>query len=167
GRLAILPGTFDPVTHGHQDLMVRALRLFDRLVVAVALREEKGVLFPHRERVEMVRRVTRGMRGVKVLPFQGLLVDLAEQLRATAVVRGLRAVSDFEFEFQMALMNRRLRPQLEIVFLMPSARYTFVNSSVIKEIARNGGSVRGLVAPEVARRLKARFAAERPRGGRE
>ncbi|MBI5835636.1 MAG: pantetheine-phosphate adenylyltransferase [Candidatus Eisenbacteria bacterium] len=158
GRLAIFPGTFDPVTFGHQDLVERALSLFDRVLVAVAPRDEKGVLFTVEERVAMVREVTRGLRRVEVVPFRGLLVDFASRMGADAVVRGLRAVSDFEFEFQMALMNRRLRPGLETVFLMPSSRYTYLNSTVVKEIARNGGSVRGLVAPLVARRMKAKFA---------
>jgi pantetheine-phosphate adenylyltransferase len=167
GRLAIFPGTFDPVTHGHQDLMLRALKLFDRLVIGVAPRDEKGVLFTLEERVGMLREVTRGERRVKIVPFQGLLVDFAAELGADAVVRGLRAVSDFEFEFQMALMNRRLRPELETVFLMPSSRYTYLNSTVVKEIARNGGSVRGLVAPQVARRLRQRFRSTGQGKGRE
>jgi pantetheine-phosphate adenylyltransferase len=164
GRLAVFPGTFDPVTHGHQDLILRALKLFDRLVVGVAPREEKGVLFTLGERVAMLHELTKDEPRVRIVPFEGLLVDFAAGLGADAVVRGLRAVSDFEFEFQMALMNRRLKPGLETVFLMPSSRYTYLNSTVVKEIARNGGSVRGLVAPVVARRLKARFATARAKG---
>ena len=151
------------MTNGHQDLMVRALQLFDRLLVGVAPRMEKGVLFTFEERVAMLREVTRGMKRVEVLPFQGLLVDFAREQRAIAVVRGLRAVSDFEYEFQMALMNRQLFPELETVFLVPSVDITYLSSSLVREVARHGGDVSGLVHPSVAEALKRRFA--RPGGG--
>ena len=157
GRTAIFPGTFDPVTHGHLDLMQRALKLFDRLIVGVAPREEKGVLFTLEERLAMLRAITRSLGRVEVMPFDGLLVEFARRQKAAAVVRGLRAVSDFEYEFQMALMNRKLRPQIETVFLMPSEHYTYLNSTVVKEIARLGGNVETLVPPLVARRLAARL----------
>ncbi len=166
-RTAVFPGTFDPVTNGHLDLMERALRLFDRLVIGVAPREEKGVLFPLEERLALLRKATARMRRVRVVTFRGLLVDFAEQEGADAVVRGLRFVSDFEYEFQMALMNRKLRPTLETVFLMPNARYTYVNSTVVKEIGRLGGSVRGLVPPHVAAELRRRFRSSgRPGAGK-
>ena len=152
-RNAIFPGTFDPVTNGHLDLMVRALKLFDGLVVGVAPRDEKGVLFSWEERLEMLRLITRPLKRVQVIPFEGLLVDFARRQGIGAVVRGLRAVSDFEYEFQMALMNRQLSPALETVFLMPSEHYTYLNSTVVKEIARLGGDVSGLVPKQVVRRL--------------
>ncbi len=156
-RTALFPGTFDPVTNGHLDLMKRAARLFDRLVIGVAPREEKGVLFPLEERLEMIRSVTRSIRHIEVMPFRGLLVNFAAKQKVDSVVRGLRAVSDFEFELQMALMNRKLRPGLETLFLMPSERYTYLNSTVVKEIARLGGDVSEFVPAMVEKRLKARL----------
>ncbi len=158
GRTAVFPGTFDPVTNGHLDLMQRALHLFDRLIVGVAPRDEKGVLFPLEERLDMLCQITRELGRVEVRPLHGLLVDFATALGAQAVVRGLRVVSDFEYEFQMALMNRKLQPALETVFLMPSEQFTYLNSGVVKEIARLGGDVTAFVPPLVARRLQARFA---------
>jgi pantetheine-phosphate adenylyltransferase len=159
-RTALFPGTFDPFTHGHLDLTRRATRLFERVVVAVADSPAKGVLFPLEERVEMIRAATRTLRRVEVLGFADLVVDCAKRIDALAVIRGLRAVSDFEFEFQMALMNRRLSPRLEVVFLMPSQQYTYLNSTLVKEVVRLGGSVRGLVPRAVEERLNARL---RPR----
>ena len=152
-RTALFPGTFDPFTNGHLDLTRRAARLFDRVVVAVAHNPGKGTLFPAEERAAMILDATRGVRGVEVVDFSDLVVDCARRVRAQVMIRGLRAVSDFEFEFQMALMNRRLSPKLEVVFLMPSQEYTYLNSTLVKEVARLGGSVKGLVPERVERRL--------------
>jgi pantetheine-phosphate adenylyltransferase len=154
GRTALFPGTFDPFTNGHLDLTRRALRLFDRVIVAVAPSPAKGTLFSADERVEMIQAATRTIRRVEVVPFSDLVVDCAKRLGAQVMIRGLRAVSDFEFEFQMALMNRRLSPGIEVVFLMPSQQYTYLNSTLVKEVARLGGKVRGLVPTPVEERLR-------------
>ncbi len=156
-RTALFPGTFDPITNGHLDLAMRAVHLFDRVVVAVADSPAKGVLFTLEERVEMIRVATRGMKRVEVVSFGDLVVDCARRVGAQVMIRGLRAVSDFEFEFQMALMNRRLSPRLEVVFLMPSQKYTYLNSTLVKEVARLGGDVRDLVPRLVAERLQERL----------
>jgi pantetheine-phosphate adenylyltransferase len=156
-RTALFPGTFDPITNGHLDLARRAGHLFDRVVVAVADSPAKGVLFTLEERVEMIRVATRGMRHVEVVSFGDLVVDCAHRVGAQVMIRGLRAVSDFEFEFQMALMNRRLSPRLEVAFLMPSQKYTYLNSTLVKEVARLGGDVTDLVPRLVAKRLRARL----------
>jgi pantetheine-phosphate adenylyltransferase len=166
GRTALFPGTFDPFTNGHLDLTRRAVRLFDRVVVAVAHSPAKGTLFPVEERVEMIRHAVRGLRRVEVVDFSDLVVDCARRLNAQVMVRGLRAVSDFEFEFQMALMNRRLAPGVEVAFLMPSQQYTYLNSTLVKEVARLGGNVRGLVPADVEKRLLKKLprpAAPRPK----
>jgi pantetheine-phosphate adenylyltransferase len=156
-KTALFPGAFDPVTNGHIDLMDRALKLFDRLIVAVGHRGEKGILFSVEERVEMLRESTRTLGDVEITHFDGLLVDFARSLKADVVMRGIRFVSDFEYEFQMALMNRRLSGSFETVFLMPSEQYSYVNSTVVKEIARLGGSVSDLVPPVVEKRLKRKY----------
>jgi pantetheine-phosphate adenylyltransferase len=156
-RCALFPGTFDPFTNGHLDLTRRAARLFDRVVVAVAHNPGKGAFFPVEERVEMIRLSTRGLKRVEVIDFSDLVVDCARRVGAQVMVRGLRAVSDFEFEFQMALMNRRLHPELEVAFLMPSQEYTYLNATLVKEVARLGGRIRGLVPPLVEERLKRRL----------
>ncbi len=156
---ALFPGTFDPFTNGHLDLARRAVRMFDRVVVAVARSTAKGTLFPIEERVEMIAGATRGLRRVEVVSFEDLVVDCAARVGAQVMVRGLRAVSDFEFEFQMALMNRRLSPRLEVAFLMPSQQYTYLNSTLVKEVARLGGDIRGLVPKTVEERLRRRFGA--------
>ena len=160
-RTALFPGTFDPFTNGHLDLAERAARMFPRVVLAVALSPKKGTLFPLEERVELVRAATSGLDNVEVIGFDGLVVDCARRIGAQVMCRGIRAVSDFEFEFQMALMNRRLSPDLEVVFLMPSARYTFLNATLVKEIARLGGDIAGLLPPVVEARLLARVADDR------
>jgi pantetheine-phosphate adenylyltransferase len=157
-RTALFPGTFDPFTNGHLDLTRRAGHLFDRVVVAVADSPAKGVMFPLEERVEMCRSATRGMKHVEVVSFGDLVVECARRVGAQVMIRGLRAVSDFEFEFQMALMNRRLSPRLEVAFLMPSQKYTYLNSTLVKEVARLGGDVTDLVPRLVAERLRARLA---------
>jgi pantetheine-phosphate adenylyltransferase len=156
-RTALFPGTFDPFTNGHLDLVRRARHLFHRVVVAVADSPSKGVLFPLEERVEMIRAATRDLKGLEVVPFADLVVDCARRLGAHVMIRGLRAVSDFEFEFQMALMNRRLSPRLEVAFLMPSQKYTYLNSSLVKEVVRLGGDVSHLVPRVVAERLRRRL----------
>jgi len=160
-KRAMFAGTFDPVTNGHLDLMQRALRMFDHLTVAVAERMEKGVLFSQEERVAMIREAVPEPKRLSVEPFHGLLVEFARQRGIPILVRGLRFISDFEYEFQMALMNRRLSDEVETVFLMPSETWTYVNASLVKEIARNGGAVDGLVPAHVARRLRERLGSER------
>jgi pantetheine-phosphate adenylyltransferase len=158
---AVFAGTFDPVTDGHLDLARRALRLVDRLTVAVAARPEKGVLFSQEDRVLMIREALASETRLTVEPFSGLLVDYAKARGIGIIIRGLRFISDFEYEFQMALMNRRLNPDIETMFLMPSETYTYVNSSLVKEIARHGGNVESFVPQGVAARLKAAFEAKR------
>jgi pantetheine-phosphate adenylyltransferase len=161
-RVALFPGTFDPFTNGHLDLTRRAARLFDRVVVAVAVNPGKSVLFPVEERVAMIQAVVKGMRQVEVVHFSDLVVSIAERVGALVMIRGLRAVSDFEFEFQMALMNRRLSRKLEIAFLMPDQKYTYLNSTLVKEVARHGGTITGLVPSLVERRLRESLRAARP-----
>ena len=151
--LAVYPGSFDPVTHGHLDIIRRGSRLFDRIVVAVLKNPEKKPLFPLAERRRILRQATREIPNVTIDSFDGLLVDYARRRRARVIVRGLRALSDFEYEFQMALMNRRLDATIETVFMMPSEAYSYLSSRLVKEVARLGGSVAGLVPPEVDRRL--------------
>ena len=140
-RRAIYPGSFDPVTNGHVDVIERARKLFDEVVVAVAFNDQKQPFFTLEERLGFLREVTTTIDGVKVAPLDGLLVEFAVQQNAHAVVRGLRAVSDFEFEFQMALMNRKLEASVETIFLMPKEDYTYLSSRIVKEIARLGGDV--------------------------
>jgi pantetheine-phosphate adenylyltransferase len=160
---AIFPGTFDPVTLGHLDILRRGLSIFDRILVAVATQREKQVIFSVEDRVEMIREATKDLPGVEVESFEGMLVDFARSRRARAVIRGLRVISDFEYEFQMALMNRRLDDQIDTVFLMPSERYIYLNSTLVREIARLGGPIEGFVPPEVAQRLRERFHVGFPR----
>jgi pantetheine-phosphate adenylyltransferase len=161
-RVALFPGSFDPFTNGHLDLARRASVLFDRVVISVAQNSAKTSLFSVEERVEMIEAAVGGIRGASVMHFSGLLVDCARRIGAQAIIRGLRAVSDFEFEFQMALMNRRLAPGIEIAFLMPSQEFTYLNSTLVKEVARHGGRIHGLVPALVERRLRERFAPQRP-----
>ena len=144
-RRAIYPGSFDPVTNGHLDVIERARKLFDEVVVAVAHNDQKQPYFTLGERLAFLGQVTASLNGVKVLPLDGLLVEFAVQQEAQAVVRGLRAVSDFEFEFQMALMNRKLEARVETIFLMPKEEYTYLSSRIVKEIARLGGDVSAFV----------------------
>lgn len=152
--LAIYPGSFDPITNGHYDLIQRSARIFDHLIVALLTNAEKQPLFSVEERVEMLQEVTRDMKNVSVGTFSGLLVDFAVRKKARAIVRGIRAFSDYEYEIQMALMNRKLQPKLETLFLMPAESYAYVSSRLVKEISGRGGSVKGLVPPLVERRLK-------------
>ncbi len=155
--IAICPGSYDPVTYGHLDLIERAARVFDRLIVAVLQNPEKAPLFPVSERAEMLREATRGWSNVEVDVFEGLLVDFVRRKGARVVVRGIRAVSDYEYELQMALMNRKMEPTVETVFMLPAETFSFLSSSLVREIVRLGGSVDGLVPPMVQTRLKARL----------
>ncbi|HVL66844.1 MAG TPA: pantetheine-phosphate adenylyltransferase [Vicinamibacterales bacterium] len=152
--VAIYPGSFDPLTNGHVDIIQRGARLFDRIVVAVLINLEKAPLFTVPERVEIARSVFREWPNVEVDTFDGLLVEYARRRRATAIVRGLRAVSDFEYEMQMALMNRRLNPEVETVFMMPAEPYTYLSSRLVKEVVALGGTVTGLVPELVETRLR-------------
>lgn len=155
-RTGIYPGSFDPITKGHLDVLARAAQLFDELVVAVARDNQKASLFSMDERVAMLEDTARehGLTNVRVTAFDGLLVEFARSQGACAVIRGLRAVSDFEFEFQMALMNRKLDPKVETIFLTPREELTYISSRIVKEIARLGGDVRQFVPPGVALALK-------------
>ena len=156
-RTAIYAGTFDPITRGHEDLIGRALQFVDKLVVGLATNLQKEPLFTLEERIDMIRSATDGNGRVEVRKFDGLLVDFAREIDASLIIRGLRAVSDFEYEFQMALMNRRLHPSLETVFLVPAVDLTYLSSSLVREVARFGGDVSGLVHPAVAAALAGRF----------
>jgi pantetheine-phosphate adenylyltransferase len=159
-RIAVYPGSFDPLTNGHVDIIRRGARLFDRIVVAILVNEQKTPMFSTADRVAMVREAFDAEPTVDVETFDGLLVDFAERHQACAIVRGLRAVSDFEYEFQMALMNRRLNARVETVFMMPAAEYSYISSRLVKEVVMLGGSVAGLVPPAVERRLQDRRASD-------
>ena len=152
-RIAIYAGTFDPITRGHEDLMARALSFVDRLIVAVAPSSTKTPIFSPDERVALIRAAVGGESRIDVKSFQGLLVDFARIEKAALLIRGLRAVSDFEYEYQMALMNRHLAPKLETVFMVPSLDTTYISASLVREVARYGGDVSGLVHPAVAAAL--------------
>jgi len=156
-NLGIYPGTFDPITHGHTDIISRSLHIFDHIVVAVAPNPRKKPLFDIQERVEMAKLVTKDLPRVEVVEFQGLLVEYVKQRGAQAIIKGLRAISDFEYEFQMALVNRKLDEQVETVFLMPSQEYSYLTSGIIKEVASLGGPVTQFVHPEVSNRLHQRL----------
>ncbi len=157
-RTVIYPGSFDPLTNGHLDVIQRAAKLFDRVIVAVAQNDSKTPLFSLTERFELVKAAVSGMPNVEADAFDGLLVNYAEKCSAQAIIRGLRAVSDFEFEFQLALMNRKLNEQVETIFMMPKDTYTFLSSRLIKEIARLGGDVSSFVPAHVKEALVARLA---------
>src|SRR5271166_1429010 len=154
---ALFPGTFDPPTNGHIDLIQRGAKLFDHVTVAILNNPGKDPLFTVNERVEMLRESTAALSNVSVATFDGLMVEFARQQGATAVLRGIRAISDYEYEFQMALMNRRLAPEIETVFLQPAGRYSFVSSRMLKEVFSFGGDVSGLVPPNVFKRLRGRM----------
>jgi len=162
-RRAIYPGSFDPVTNGHLDVIQRASRLFDELIVAVAFNDQKqkSTLFSTDERIELLRQSCDDIPNARMAKFDGLLVDFAKQHGAGAIVRGLRAISDFEFEFQMALMNRKMEPSLETIFMMPKEEYTYISSRIVKEIARLGGNVESFVPHWVARALANKFPCKR------
>jgi pantetheine-phosphate adenylyltransferase len=156
-RTGIFPGTFDPVTEGHLDIVARARKVLDRIVVAVAKGYHKETLFTLEERKELIRKSLTGVDGIEVVTYDGLLVDLARRYDASAIVRGMRFVTDFEYEFQLALMNRRLDPVLETLFFIPSEAYSFLNSTVIKEVVRLGGDVSQLVPQPVVDAMREKF----------
>ena len=155
-RVAIYPGSFDPLTNGHVDIIERGARIFDAIIVAILANVEKTPLFSENERIAIIRDVFKGHQNVQVEAFSGLLVEYAQHKNATVLVRGLRAVSDFEYEFQMALMNRHLAPGLETVFMMPDEKYTYISSRLIKEVFTLGGEITGLVPPVVEEKLLAK-----------
>lgn len=162
-RMALYPGTFDPVTHGHTDIIDRALALFDRLIIAVANNPAKGTTFSVEERLELLQAVIGDGRDIEITSFDGLTAHYAKKRGAVAIIRGLRAVSDFEYEFQMALMNRRLVPEIETVFLMPRGKYAYLSSSLIKDIAHFGGEVDLFVNKAVADKLREKLKNKRTR----
>lgn len=153
-RIALYPGTFDPVTLGHIDIMRRATKLFDRLIVAVALNPKKNPLFSLEDRVKFIENATKNFSKVKVVPFDNLLISLAHSKKASVVIKGLRAITDFEFELQMGLMNRKLDESIETLFMIPSQEFSFLSSNLVKEIARHGADVSKLVPPIVMKEFK-------------
>jgi pantetheine-phosphate adenylyltransferase len=155
--IAVYPGSFDPVTNGHLDLIERGSKIFSRLYVAVLRNQDKEPMFEIEERLEMLRQTTSAWPNVEVDSFHGLLADYARRKEARVILRGIRAVSDYEYELQMALMNRKLAPQVETVFMLPGEAYSFLSSRLVREVARLGGSLRGLVPPPVEERLKNKF----------
>ncbi|WP_415907174.1 pantetheine-phosphate adenylyltransferase [Oleiharenicola sp. Vm1] len=165
-RLCIYPGTFDPFTNGHLDVLLRAAKLFDRVTVAVALSSTKEPLFTAEQRVALIKATVGKMPNVDVVAFDGLLVEFAHKQRAHAIIRGLRALSDFEFEFNMALMNRHLEPQVETIFVMPNESYSYTSSTLVKQIARLGGDVTKFVPAPVAEALREVFEHPTPRQAR-
>ena len=152
-RVAIYPGTFDPVTNGHIDIIRRALNIFDKLIVSVALNPRKNPLFSIEQRVELIQQGLEGLKHVEILPFDNLLTDFAQANNATVIIKGLRAVSDFEYELQMGLMNRNLDEAIETLFMIQSQEYSFLSSSFVKEIAKHGGDIHKLVPKTVAKKL--------------
>jgi pantetheine-phosphate adenylyltransferase len=158
-RIAIYAGTFDPITRGHEDIMTRSLSFVDRLIVAVARNVNKTPVFSPEERVDLIRAAVGKEKRIEVKSFEGLLVDFAQSVKARLLIRGLRAVSDFEYEYQMALMNRHLSAALETVFMVPSLDTTYISASMVREVARFGGDVSELVHPAVAKALRAKFGA--------
>jgi pantetheine-phosphate adenylyltransferase len=155
--VALYPGSFDPITNGHLDLIERGSALFDKLIVSILRNEEKKVLFSVPDRIEMLNEVTSGLPNVQVGSFDGLLVDYAAECGASVILRGIRAVSDYEYELQMALMNRRLKPEIETVFLMAGEAHSFISSRLVKEVIRLGGNISGLVPPSIEGRLRKRL----------
>ncbi len=156
-RIAVYPGSFDPVTNGHIDIVERGLKLFDKIIVAILHNSSKEFLFPVEERMEMIEMSFKNIPNIEVDTFDGLLVDYAKKKNANTILRGMRAVSDFEYEFQLALMNRRLSREIQTVFLMTGLRWIFTSSSIIKEAARYGGNIEGMVPPVVNNKLKEKF----------
>ncbi len=156
-KIAIYPGTFDPITLGHLDIVKRASKLFDKVLITLAINSKKQPLFSKEERMEFIADAIKDFPNVEVKSFEGLLINYAEKVNANAIIRGLRAVSDFEFEFQLALMNRKQNDEITTVFLMPHEKYTYLNSTIIREVARFGGYVENFITPLVAKKLKEKF----------
>jgi pantetheine-phosphate adenylyltransferase len=156
-RSAVYPGSFDPITNGHLDIIKRSGRIFDRVIVAILENEGKQPLFQVSERIDLLREATRDVPNVEILSFSGLLVDFMKHVEATVVIRGIRAVSDYEYELQMALMNRQLAPDTETIFMIPAVEYTFVSSRLVKEVFRLGGDITRLVPPIVLEKLRAKL----------
>jgi pantetheine-phosphate adenylyltransferase len=156
-KIAIYPGTFDPVTNGHLDVIERALSLFDKVIVVIARNPKKETLLTEQERIELLRESLTGVPNVEIHATDKLTVEFARSVSANAIIRGIRAVSDFEYEFQIALMNRKLCPEITTVFLMPNEKYTYLNSSIIRELARYGADISEFVPPAVAKKLKEKF----------
>ena len=157
GKIAIYPGSFDPITNGHVDIIERGLKIFDKVIVSILNNPNKKSLFTVEERIDLIENSLKGVKNVSVESFDGLLVDFAEQVNADVIIRGMRAVSDFDNEFHMAMMNRRLNRQIQTVFLMTGMRWVFTSSSGIKEVAAFGGSVAGIVPPYVEQKLKEKY----------
>ncbi len=156
-KIAVYPGSFDPITNGHLDVIERAVNLFDRVYVAVIKNPDKRPLFSLNERIEMIRKATRNLKTVEVEGFDGLLINYAKKRSACAIIRGLRAVSDFDYEFQMALTNRRMSPKIETIFMMTDYRYSYLSSSLVKQIYHLGGQIFGLVPKAVKEKLRSKF----------
>jgi pantetheine-phosphate adenylyltransferase len=159
-NIAIYPGSFDPITYGHLDIIKRAIKIFDKVVVAVAHTSEKDPLFSISERMELLRKATRGIKGIEIDDFQGLVVDYVKKKKAKVVIRGLRMISDFEYEFQMALTNRKLSKEVETIFMMPSETYSYLSSKLIKEAAMLGADLKGFVPGFVERAIKSKLKGE-------
>lgn len=159
-RIAIYPGSFDPVTNGHSDIVERGLKLFDKIIVVILHNSKKKTLFTVEERVEMLRMCFEDMPNIEIETYDGLTVDFASKRNAIAMLRGMRAISDFDFEFQLALMNRKLNRDIQTVFLMTGHRWTFISSSIIKEAAQFGGNIKGLVSPIVEKKLKEKLGSD-------
>ena len=166
GSRAVFPGSFDPITNGHLDIIQRGLSVFDDVTVAILVNPDKKPLFTVEERVELIRETYKGEPRIQVDTFSGLLVDYAERIGVAVIVRGLRAISDFEYEFQMALMNRRLNPRIETVFMMPAESYSYLSSRLVKEVFQLGGDVSALVPKLVERRLREKYPGPPPEGER-
>jgi len=156
-KKAVYPGSFDPITNGHVDIILRGLKIFDKILIAVLENPKKTPLFSTKERVEMIKEIFAKEEKVEVKSFHGLLVDFARKNKAHVVMRGLRAISDFEYEFQMALMNRKLDPEIETLFMMPNVKYSFLSSRLVKEVCMLGGCLTGLVPEIVEKRLREKF----------
>ena len=156
-KKAVYPGSFDPITNGHVDIIERGLNIFDQINVAVLKNPKKEPLFPTKERVEMIKDLFPDQKRIRVISFYGLLVDFAKKIKAPIVIRGLRAVSDFEYEFQMSLMNRKLAPDIETLYMMPAVEYSFLSSQLVKEVCLLGGCLEGLVPPLIEEKLKSKL----------
>lgn len=156
-RIGVYPGSFDPVTNGHLDIIERASKLFDKLIVAVLINSNKSPMFTVEKRLEFLRESCKGINNIEVASFDGLLIEFMKKKNANTIVKGLRAVSDFEYEFQMALMNRKLNPEIETIFMMTSNKYSYLSSSLIKEVAKFGGCVKGLIPEIVEKELYRKF----------